>query len=230
MKMTLGGGTLKLQPAITRIGDGTVRTDLSLYGSETPVRVDVDTRIDRVNLKELLRGSSFAQLTAGILGGRARVRATGASVAQILGTADGNLFMVTAGGKFSHLMIELAGLDIAESLGFAVKGDEPIPIRCIVADLLAQRVHDAEPDLRHHGYDHSGTRHDQYARGNGGRDADSATQGLQPSQSSLADPLTGHVRGSIDLHRPGAPWREHDDQEDRRCDPDADCRTAATHR
>ena len=36
-------------------------------------------------------------------------------------------------------MIELAGLDIAEALGFAVKGDEPIPIRCIVADLPAQQ-------------------------------------------------------------------------------------------
>ena len=138
-KMTLDGGTLKLQPAIIRIGEGTVRTDLSLYGSETPVRVDVDTRIDHVNLKEFLRGSSFAQQTAGILGGRAQLRATGKSVAQILGTADGNVFMVTAGGKFSHLMIELAGLDIAELLGFAVKGDEPIPIRCIVVDLLAQQ-------------------------------------------------------------------------------------------
>jgi uncharacterized protein involved in outer membrane biogenesis len=138
-KMTLDAGTLKLQPAVIRIGNGTVRTDLSLYGSETPVRVDVDTRIDHVDLKEFLRGSSFAQQTAGILGGRAQFGATGTSVAQILGSADGNVFVVTAGGKFSHLMIELAGLDIAESLGFAIKGDEPIPIRCIVADLLAQQ-------------------------------------------------------------------------------------------
>ena len=138
-KLTLDGGTLKLQPAVIRIGEGTVRTDLSLYGSETPVRVDVDTRIDHVDLKEFLRGSSFAQQTAGILGGRAQLRATGKSVAQILGTTDGDVFLVTAGGKFSHLMIELAGLDIAELLGFAIKGDEPIPIRCIVADLVAQQ-------------------------------------------------------------------------------------------
>ena len=36
-------------------------------------------------------------------------------------------------------MMELAGLDIAESLGVAIKGDEPIPIRCIVADLPARQ-------------------------------------------------------------------------------------------
>jgi uncharacterized protein involved in outer membrane biogenesis len=138
-KMTLDAGTLKLQPAVIRIGDGTVRTNLSLYGSETPVRVDIDTGIERVNIKEFLRGSSFAQQTAGILGGRVQLRATGTSVAQILGSADGEVFVVMAGGRFSHLLIELAGLDIAESLGFAIKGDEPIPIRCIVADLPAQQ-------------------------------------------------------------------------------------------
>ena len=138
-KMTLDGGTLKLQPAVIRIGDGTVRTLLTLHGSKTPVRVDVDTRIERVNVKEFLRGSGFAQETAGTLGGRAQVRATGTSVAQILGSADGEVFVVMAGGRFSHLMMELAGLDIAESLGFALKGDEPIPIRCIVADLPARQ-------------------------------------------------------------------------------------------
>src|SRR4029453_13053592 len=110
-KMTLDAGTLKLQPAVIRIGDGTVRTDLSLYGSATPVRVDVDTRIEHVKLEEFLRGSSFAQQTAGILGGRVQLRATGKSVAQILGTADGEVFVATAGGKFSHLLSEFAGLD-----------------------------------------------------------------------------------------------------------------------
>ncbi len=132
-------GTLRLQPAVIRIGHGTVRTYLSLYGSETPVRVDIDSQIERVNLKEFLRGSTFMQKTGGTLGGRAKLRATGTSVAQILGTADGQLFMVMAGGRISHLLIELAGLDIAESLGFALKGDEPIPIRCIVGDMPAQQ-------------------------------------------------------------------------------------------
>jgi uncharacterized protein involved in outer membrane biogenesis len=138
-KLTLDAGTLKLQPAVIRIGEGTVRTNLSLYGSETPVRVDVDTRIERVNIREFLRGSRFAQETVGTLGGRAQLRATGTSVAQILGSADGEVFAVMAGGKISHLMIELAGLDIAEALGAAVKGDKPITIRCIVADLPAQQ-------------------------------------------------------------------------------------------
>jgi uncharacterized protein involved in outer membrane biogenesis len=137
-KLTLDHGTLKLQPAIVRIGHGTVRTDLSLYGSEKPVRVDTDTQIERVNIKEFLRGTSFAEETAGILGGRVQLRATGTSVAKILGTSNGEVFVVSSGGQFSHLLIELVGLDIAHSLQVAIEGDEPIPIRCIVADLPAK--------------------------------------------------------------------------------------------
>ena len=138
-KLTLDNGTLRLQPAVIRIGKGTLRTNLSLYGSETPVRVDIDTEVKRVNIKEFLRGSTFVQETGGTLGGRAKLRATGTSVAQILGTATGEVFIVMAGGRISHLLVELAGLDIAESLNVAVEGDEPIPVRCIVGDLPAKQ-------------------------------------------------------------------------------------------
>ena len=138
-KLTLDNGTLRLQPAVIRIGKGMLRTNLSLYGSETPVRVDIDTQIQRVNIKEFLRGSTFIQETGGTLGGRAKLRATGTSVAQILGTATGEVFIVMAGGRISHLLIELAGLDIAESLNVVVEGDQPIPVRCIVGDLPAKQ-------------------------------------------------------------------------------------------
>ena len=66
------------------------------------------------------------------------MRATGTSVAQILGTSNGEVFVVSTGGQFSHMLIELVGLDIAHSLQVAIEGDEPIPIRCIVADLPAK--------------------------------------------------------------------------------------------
>lgn len=138
-KLTLDNGTLRLQPAVIRVGKGTLRTNLSLYGSETPVRVDIDAQLQRINIKEFFRGSTFIQETAGTLGGRAKLRATGTSVAQILGTASGEVFIVMTGGRISHLLIELAGLDIAESLDLAVEGDQPIPVRCIVGDLPAKQ-------------------------------------------------------------------------------------------
>jgi len=55
-----------------------------------------------------------------------------------MATASGNTFVVMAGGEVSGLLIELAGLDVAETLGVLVRGDNPVPIRCAVVDLHGQ--------------------------------------------------------------------------------------------
>jgi uncharacterized protein involved in outer membrane biogenesis len=52
-----------------------------------------------------------------------------------MATASGNTFLVMSGGEISGMLVELAGLDVAESLGFAVRGDKSIPIRCGLVDL-----------------------------------------------------------------------------------------------
>ena len=56
-KLTLDKGTLRLQPAIIRVGHGTVRTYLTLYGSETPVRstsiADRASRYQRVSTRRV---------------------------------------------------------------------------------------------------------------------------------------------------------------------------------
>jgi uncharacterized protein involved in outer membrane biogenesis len=136
-EMTLQQGVLRLKPAAIKIGDGTINVFMTLDGSVQPAQADIDTRISRVDLKRLLSRSPFAQESAGRLGGRAKLATTGNSVAEILGSASGDLFLVMSGGQISHLLIELVGLDIAESLGVAVGGDKPIPIRCVIADFDA---------------------------------------------------------------------------------------------
>lgn len=136
-KLALNQGVLRLTPVTVRIGDGTVNLFMTLDGTVQPARSDIDARINRVDLKRLLSKSPFAQESAGRLGGRIDLAATGNSVAEILGSATGDLFVVMSGGRMSHLLIELAGLDIAQSLGVAVSGDKPIPIRCVIGDFKA---------------------------------------------------------------------------------------------
>lgn len=136
-EVTLDQGVLRLSPVAVKIGDGTVNVFMTLDGTRQPAHADIDTRISRVDLKRLLSRSPFAQESAGRLGGRAKLSTTGNSVADILGSATGDLFVVMSGGQISHLLIELAGLDIAESLGVAVSGDKPIPIRCVIGDFRA---------------------------------------------------------------------------------------------
>jgi uncharacterized protein involved in outer membrane biogenesis len=52
-----------------------------------------------------------------------------------MATASGNSFFVMSGGQISELLVELAGLDVAHTLGVVVRGDKPIPIRCALLDL-----------------------------------------------------------------------------------------------
>ncbi len=136
--VTLNKGVLRFKPAALKLADGNVRLYLTLDGSVKPAGVDIDARLSQIDLKKLMRGSGFAKESAGTFGGHAELTAKGNSVADILGSANGAVFMVMAGGTISHLLVELAGLDIAQGLGIAIKGDEPIPIRCVVGDLKAQ--------------------------------------------------------------------------------------------
>lgn len=76
---------------------------------------DIDLQVRQLDLKELMRGSDFAQQSAGVLGGRAKLSAQGTSVASILGSANGQLSLVMTGGSISILLVELAGLDVVES-------------------------------------------------------------------------------------------------------------------
>ncbi|MGZ9034614.1 MAG: AsmA family protein, partial [Rhodospirillales bacterium] len=136
-EVTLQQGVLRFKPVAVKIGGGTVNMFMTLDGSVQPAQADIDTRISQVDLKRLLSKSPFAQESAGQFGGRAKLSTTGNSVAEILGSATGDVFMVMSGGRISHLLIELIGLDIAESLGVAVSGDKPIPIRCVIGDFKA---------------------------------------------------------------------------------------------
>ena len=76
---------------------------------------------------------------SGSLSGRARVEGKGRSTAAILGSLDGGVRMDLVGGTISHLAVEAAGLDLAQSLGVLIKGDDALPISCATADLVVAK-------------------------------------------------------------------------------------------
>jgi len=53
----------------------------------------------------------------------------GGSVREMADHADGEAFVAMSHGKINHLLMELIGLDVFESIGVALSGDEPIEIR-----------------------------------------------------------------------------------------------------
>lgn len=74
----------------------------------------------------------------GELSGTIRVAGTGRSTAEILGSIDGQARFALGAGTLSHLVTELAGLDLAQALGVWVRGDRPLPLRCARVHLVSQ--------------------------------------------------------------------------------------------
>ena len=137
-KLSLNDGVLKFVPATFGVANGRIELYSTFDGSQRPSKVEIDARLLQLDLKRLLGKSTFAQKSLGPIEGRINLSGTGQSFRGLMATASGNTFVVMSGGEVSGLLVELAGLDVAETLGVLVRGDKPIPIRCAVVDLHGQ--------------------------------------------------------------------------------------------
>jgi len=67
---------------------------------------------------------------SGKLNGKASLQGRGRSTAALLKSLDGQLALMVREGEISHLVVEAAGLDIAQAVGVLMKGDQPLPMQC----------------------------------------------------------------------------------------------------
>jgi len=134
----LEDGRLLLEPLNFGVGGGEITSRLMLDSGKQPVRAEADTEIRRVDLEEILRRYDIADASVGHIGGRAHLEGTGASVADLLATLDGQLSLIMAGGRMDSLLIELAGLDMSGSIAALVGGDKAVPIRCAFTDFQSR--------------------------------------------------------------------------------------------
>jgi uncharacterized protein involved in outer membrane biogenesis len=137
-KLSLNDGVLKFEPAAFGVANGRMEIYSTFDGSKRPSRVKIDTRLRQLDLKRFLGNSPFAQKTIGPIGGRINIAGTGESFRELMATASGNTFFVMSGGEISELLVRLAGLDVARTLGVLVRGDKPIPIRCALLALQGE--------------------------------------------------------------------------------------------
>jgi AsmA family protein len=75
---------------------------------------------------------------SGTLNASAQLKGQGRSVAEILGSANGQLKLRVTDGQLSQLVTEAAGLDAAQALGMLIKGDEPLKLNCAAVDAVVQ--------------------------------------------------------------------------------------------
>jgi AsmA family protein len=136
--LTLNDGVLSFAPAAFGVADGRMEIYSTFDGSKKPSNVKIDVRMKHLDLRRFLSETSFAQKTLSPIGGRIALTGTGDSFRELMATASGNTFLAMSGGQISGMLVELAGLDIAGSLGYLARGDKSINVRCGLMDIRGE--------------------------------------------------------------------------------------------
>ena len=132
--LKLEAGLLQLMPLDFGVADGHIRSTVRMDARESPIRTHAVVDVRGLNLGKLMPETELVKQAIGRIGGDATLSGRGNSIARMLATSDGNVAIGMGKGRISNLVMELAGLDVAEALKFLVEGDHTIPVRCAFGD------------------------------------------------------------------------------------------------
>jgi uncharacterized protein involved in outer membrane biogenesis len=132
-RVQLEGGVLRIVPLDVSLAGGHLTGSVRLDARQSPISTTTDLEARELELPKLLPRAGPDGV--GRIAADARLQGRGNSVADMLATADGDLGVVMGPGQISNLLLELAGLDVAEALRFLVTKDKVVPIRCAFTDL-----------------------------------------------------------------------------------------------
>ena len=140
--LVLADGVLTLREFEARTGQGRLLGMVQLDGRNVQALWTADLRWAGVRLESWIkqaRSDDAPPYITGNLAGQARVVGQGKSTAAILGSMRGAVRMQVSQGTISHLAVEAAGLDVAQAIGMLIKGDDSLPIDCMVVDLNVEQ-------------------------------------------------------------------------------------------
>ena len=132
--LVLEGGVLRLNPLNFGVAGGDIRSDIRMDARENTIHTRADIGARGLNLGPLLPDVKLAQDAIGKVGGQVALNGDGNSIASMLGSSNGDAAIGLGHGQISNLLMEYAGIDIAEALKFMIRGDRKVPIRCAFGD------------------------------------------------------------------------------------------------
>jgi uncharacterized protein involved in outer membrane biogenesis len=135
--LVIRDGTLKLAPLDFETAGGHLVTAITMDGRGPHIITHADITAKGLHLDQLLPTSKLTASSQGIIGGRTKLDATGDSISQMMGTANGEAALIMDGGNISEMVLRLSNLDIANSFLLLLGGDKNVPIRCAVANFKA---------------------------------------------------------------------------------------------
>lgn len=131
-------GWITIDPLDTGLADGRIVLFGSFDTTQRPPVGRLDVRLTNLSVRDLLAELGEASEAAGLVDGRIRLEGRGYSIADLLGTSDGRIGLVTSDGSLDAFIVEAIGLDLMEGLITLIVPDNAanrVPVRCAVVNL-----------------------------------------------------------------------------------------------
>lgn len=137
-QLLLRDGVLEVKDIDAHMAQGDLSGRVQLDGRAVLARWQADLTGTGLQLEQWVKPLQRAKgppYASGRVGAMLSLRGEGRSSAELLASADGRLVLSWAQGSVSHLAMEAAGIDVAQSLGVMLKGDDALPVQCGAGDL-----------------------------------------------------------------------------------------------
>jgi uncharacterized protein involved in outer membrane biogenesis len=130
--LKLRDGKLVMAPLDFGVAGGHVTSHVILDASHDVIQTQVDATAKNLEVKALLPKLKEGQGSAGKLGGRAKLSTKGNYIAQMAGSANGELGLIMSQGRVSTLALVLTNLDLANAAKYLLGGNLNSPVYCAV--------------------------------------------------------------------------------------------------
>ena len=135
----LDDAVLRLEPLHFGVAKGQIESELVLDSRKRPLTVRMDTRVQNLRLAALFPEVELTRKSLGRLDGAIALNGQGNSVAQWLGTSNGEARLYVREGTLSRELLDRAALNVGSIvIGKLFGDDKEVQLRCAVADLAVR--------------------------------------------------------------------------------------------
>ena len=129
----LNNGVLRLDPLALGVAGGMLAGQITIDANVKPAAFDTKFDLRAVQLNKLFPTIENTKTSFGKVSGQVGLKGRGNSMAQMLGSASGDVAVLMGQGEISNILMEYMGLDGGEVIKFFLRGDRNVQLRCAAA-------------------------------------------------------------------------------------------------
>ena len=129
----LNAGVLQLEPISLGVAGGSVAGIIRIDSTVSPASINTKLDVRSLQLNQLFPTVETTKTGFGKISGQFDLKGRGNSLAQMLGSASGDVAVVMGRGEISNILLEFMGLDGGEVIKFLLRGDQTVQLRCAAA-------------------------------------------------------------------------------------------------